>query len=116
MKKYICIKDYQGGEFGMYRCFTAKQWGKQAFEWADMDDWENPKECLIENFKTEEGLIDFIQDIWDIKIVALTKKNKELLDYLKQIKKIYNFSSYEHKWANTILENIEKGVYDNDKK
>ena len=84
MKKYICIKDYQGGEFGMFKTATAKEWGKIAYDWADSDDWENPSECLLESFKTEQELIDFICDMWEIQLEELSIKNKEVVKYLQE--------------------------------
>lgn len=106
MKKYIVVRDYQGGEFGMYRDLTAKEWGKKAYEWADNDGWENPNECLIENFKNEKELINFIQEIWGLKIVELDKNNQEVIEYLKTIFDIYK-NDMEGKWALKLLEKLE---------
>ena len=106
MKKYIVIKDYQGGEFGMYRAYTAEEWGEQAYEWADSDDWENPDKCLLENFETEKELIDFISDMWEIKIVELNKNNKEVIDYLENVYDMFQ-DAEEGYWASKILEELE---------
>ena len=78
MKRYIVIRDYQGGSFGMFRAYTAKEWGEQAYEWADSDDSEYPDQWLLENFIkgqytdsnniihnfTEQDLINAIADMW----------------------------------------------------
>jgi len=110
MKKYIVIEDYQGGEFGMYRAYTAEEWGEQAYEWADSDDWENPDECLLENFKTEEELINFISEIWEIEIVELNSENEELIKYLKDTADDCNgkYKSERTEWAKEILKELNK--------
>ena len=102
-KKYICVRDFQGGSFGMYRTYTAKEWGEQAYEWADSDNWENPDECLLESFKTEQDLIDFIADMWEIQIEELSKDNIEVVEYLlqelKEIKEYdLDFNKYQKEW------------------
>lgn len=84
MKKYGCIRDLQGGEFAVGCIGTAKEWGKIAYNWAENDNWENPKECLLENFKTEQELINFIQEIWNIEIIEIDTKEKELVCQCKE--------------------------------
>lgn len=69
MKKYKCIKDLQDTDWCVGATMTAKEWSERAYEWASNDDWEHPEECLLENFETEQELIDFIQDFWQIVIV-----------------------------------------------
>ena len=106
-KKYIVIRDYQGGEFGMYRDYTAKEWGEQAFTWADSDGWENPEECLLENFKNEKELIDYIQEMWDVEIVELNKNNNEVMEFLKDIIKSSVYEDSRAKmWAEKVLKEI----------
>lgn len=106
MKTYICIEDYQGGEFGMYRNYTAEEWGEQAFEWADSDGWENSDECLLKNFKTEQDCIDFIQDMWEIKLVEVNKNNKDLIDFLHWASK--SPVKTDSEWAKTVLKKLEE--------
>lgn len=108
-KKYIVIRDYQGGEFGMYRDYTAKEWGEQAFSWAENDDWEQPEECLLENFKSEKELIDFIQDMWEIEIIELDKNNNEVMDFLKDIIKCSpDENNRATMWAEKVLKEMEE--------
>lgn len=87
MNKYRVIKDLQGGEFGMGRDFTAKEWLEQAVEWRDSDDsWGDygegvdmygekhldDREHFIEFWEQvikdgkEQELIDYIADIWSL--------------------------------------------------
>lgn len=110
MKKYIVIKDYQDGEFGMYRDFTAEQWGQQAYEWADSDDWENPDECLLENFETEKELIDFISEMWELEIIELNKNDERVIEYLKATANDCNgkYITTETEWAKEILKELNK--------
>ena len=105
-KKYIVIRDCQGGEFGMYRDFTAKEWGEQAYEWANSDDWENPDECLIDSFKSPEECIAFIVDMWEIDIRELNKDDKEVVEYLEATHDLYQ-DSEEGQWAFKLLEELE---------
>lgn len=67
-KRYMCAKDLQDGDWCVGEVMTAKEWSECAYGWADSDCWTHPEECLLENFNTEQELIDFIQDMWQIKI------------------------------------------------
>lgn len=81
-KKYICVHDYQGTDFAIGRTLTAKEWGEQAYEWADGDGWEHPEECLLENHDSEEDCIAFIRDMWELNIVEYKEiKPKWFDDY-----------------------------------
>ena len=87
MKKYRVIEDLQGGDFGMDRDYTAKEWLDQAVEWRDADDsWGDygegvdcygdkhldSKTWFIKFWKKiikdgrEQELIDYIADIWGL--------------------------------------------------
>lgn len=68
-KTYTCIEDRQGGDFALGKTMTAEEWGEEAYSWAYGDDWTNPEEPLLKNFKTEKECLDFIQDMWEITIV-----------------------------------------------
>jgi len=90
-KLYLCIRDFQGGSFGVGHIMTAKEWGELASSWADSDDWENPDEPKIENFKTEQECIDFIQEMWEIEIVPY---DRDMFEYCFD----YNrYKEYEEK-------------------
>ena len=101
-KKYICVNDFQGSSFGMYRTYTAKEWGEQAMEWADSDGSEYADQWLLENFKSEESLIEAIQDMWEIQLEEVSIDNIEVVEYLlnelKDIKdNILNFYPFQEK-------------------
>ena len=117
-KKYICVRDFQGGSFGMYRTYTAKEWGEQAMEWADSDGSEYADQWLFENFSknyyineknekkynTEEDLINAIADMWEIQLEELSIDNIEVVEYLlKEIEHYKNyendFGQHEEKWG-----------------
>ena len=68
-KTYTCIEDRQGGDFAVGKTMTAEEWGEEAYSWAYGDDWTDPEEPLLKNFKTEKECLDFIQDMWEITIV-----------------------------------------------
>lgn len=118
-KKYIVIKDFQGGEFGMYRVYTAKEWGEQAYEWADSDGSEEADQWLLENFTkgywvdgdknrhqfTEQDLINEIADMWQIELVELNKNDKKVIDFLEDTHDIYQ-DSREGQWAFKLLEEL----------
>lgn len=102
-KRYICIKDYQGDTFGMFRDCTAKQWLEQAREWADSDGNDTTCWC-INNYPNEQAIIYDISDWWQIKIVEL-KNTEEVVKYLKDIKNTY--SNYIYDWASKLLKELE---------
>lgn len=103
-KKYICVADYQGGDFGKYRTYTAKEWGEQARDWSDSDSSEYPEQWLLENFKNEEELINSIADMWEIQLEELSIDNIEVvefllseLDYIKRYENDYYL--HEKEWV-----------------
>ena len=75
--RYKVIKDYQGGEFGMGRCYTAEQWQKQALEWCYGDDNDEIAE-IIDNIKDEKEIIQTIGDIWALEFKKVRKDKKNL--------------------------------------
>ncbi len=83
-KKYVCIKDKKYGDFGMNWIGTAKEWGECAYGWANSDNWDNPRKCLLENFKTEQECIDFVADMWELDIRELTIKDKEVVNFVNR--------------------------------
>jgi hypothetical protein len=122
MKKYIVIRDYQGGSFGMCRDYTAKEWGEQAYEWADSDGSEYADQWLLENFtknystdkngnkhySTEQDLINTIADIWEIELVELDKNNEEVVNFLQECAKDSgeNFYYQDIDWARKVLKEL----------
>ena len=82
MKYYIVTADLQGGEFGMERAYTAKDWAKQAYTWACSDGDEDAEHWKIENFKNEQELIDSIGDVWDLAFAEISAEQKEVYENL----------------------------------
>lgn len=84
MKRYRVIKDYQGGEFGMGRDYTAMEWLEQMIEWSEMDGmdeqdikdmqeyWKNEIE-----FGREQGLIDHIAEVWQLEFEEVEENEDE---------------------------------------
>lgn len=85
-QQYVNLDDYQGGSWAVGLCGTAKAWALHICSWADSDgykdDYENPKEnsedisttylCPLMNyFKSEEEVIENINEIWGIGIQKL---------------------------------------------
>ena len=125
-KKYICVRDFQGGSFGMYRTYTAKEWGEQAMEWADSDGSEYADQWLLENFSknyyvneknekkynTEEDLINAIADMWEIQLEELSIDNIEVVEYLlNELKRLKEYSGdffiHEEKWIKETAQEID---------
>lgn len=83
MNKYRVIEDLQGGEFGMGRDMTAKEWLECMLEWRDSDDnwgdWGDGDNKYLDtrdgckqfwesiiNEGKEQELIDYIADVWSL--------------------------------------------------
>ncbi len=80
MKYYIVTDDLQGGEFGMERAYTAKEWGEQAYEWAYGDGDEDAESWL--SYKSDQELIDGIADVWDLAFAEINEEQKEVYENL----------------------------------
>lgn len=65
--KYECIEDRQGGDFAVGVIANANEWRNIARSWADNDNWSNAK-TLLKN-ATEQEIINFIDDMWEITLV-----------------------------------------------
>lgn len=66
MKKYRVTRDLQGGDFGMYRDYTLKEWREQAIEWCEMDDNYATARALKRYEVKNCNLIDFIAEVWGL--------------------------------------------------
>lgn len=69
MKKYRVVRDLQGGEFGMGRDYTAKEWIQQARDWCwadDNDELDNILERMDKEGESDNNILDLISDIWQI--------------------------------------------------
>lgn len=82
--RYRVVRDYQGGEFGMGRDYTAMEWLEQMIEWSEMDGvdeqdikdmqeyWKNEIE-----FGREQGLIDHIAEVWQLEFEEVEENEDE---------------------------------------
>ena len=88
---YMCVSDFQGGTFGMYRAETIEEWRQTALGWCDSDD-NNELYKQIKKLP-EKYVIDYINDIWQIEIVKITEDQKDdIIKYL--VDKSDDFSYY----------------------
>lgn len=78
---YINVHDNQGTGWALGRIGTIKQWREQAMDWADSDDNEELLESLP-NLRDDE-VLDFISEIWDIQIKAMSEVTAEEFEDLK---------------------------------
>lgn len=68
-RKYICVRDRQGGSFALGRTLTAKGWQMQAIEWALQDDNDEYADWLGGLKKSD--IIDEIASMWDLEIIPI---------------------------------------------
>jgi len=76
-RQWYVIDDRQGGDFGMYRLYTAEEWLEQAIEWSDSDgafDDDYTEEEYREYWedviaRDPQEFIDYIDDMWEITLV-----------------------------------------------
>lgn len=73
---YINIADYQGGSWYVGSMGTLEQWKNTALSWCDSDDNDELYD-YINNRKASKGLIEFINEVWQIEIVKYDKNNEE---------------------------------------
>ena len=69
MKRYRVVRDLQGGEFGMDRDYTIKEWLQQARDWCradDNDELDNVLERMDKEGESDNNILDLISDIWQI--------------------------------------------------
>lgn len=79
-RNWSAIQDYQGGNFGQRSFYTREEWIEQCFEWTfgagmpeieDMDEDEREYyDYLCEG--TDESLMAYIEDMWEIQIRETT--------------------------------------------
>lgn len=73
-RKWAVIEDRQGGEFGMYRVLTAKEWLDQAMEWLEQDGNEEIEDILKRSETwTEQEIIDYIGDLWELTMAEVVE-------------------------------------------
>ena len=99
-KKFMCIKDLQGGEFAVGYSMTVEEWRGQAMEWAENDNTEETIEEL-ENLKENE-VIDYIREVWELEIVESNDFAENILFDINEV-----IEDYKHEY------NRELGKLDN---
>ena len=77
-RQWYVIEDRQGGEFGMYRLYTAEEWLDQVVEWLEsdgaFDEDDNPEEDFRAYWgqvikENPQEFIDYVDDLWEITMV-----------------------------------------------
>lgn len=99
-EKFICINDLQGGEFAVGCVMTIEEWRERAMFWADSDSNEELFRSVKKLPKKE--VVDFIQDIWDLKIISVND-----LD-IESMFEIVNGIDYINNKLEKIKENAEE--------
>lgn len=115
---YMATQDYQTDDFGFYRALTIEEWREQALDWCDTDC--NEELCNTIKQLPKKYVLDYIQDIWTIKIEKVDKdkivkyfvdcssKNNDFSHILRKIKaklEENNIKFVENEWENEIYFN-----------
>lgn len=99
-KKYICIRDLQGGEFAVGYSMTVGEWRGQAIEWAENDNTEETIEEL--EILKENEVMDYIREVWELEIVESNDFAENILFDINEV-----IEDYKHEY------NRELGKLDN---
>lgn len=99
-KKYICIRDLQGGEFALGYSMTVGEWRGQAIEWAENDNTEETIEEL--EILKENEVMDYIREVWELEIVESNDFAENILFDINEV-----IEDYKHEY------NRELGKLDN---
>lgn len=87
-RKFICVRDLQGGSFAVGRVLTAKEWKKQALEWCYQDDNEEYAKFLKKVPKKD--IVGEIASMWDLQIIAIEdlplQEMWDLFDFIDEVK------------------------------
>lgn len=75
-KQYICIDDYQNGDFHIGDTKTAEEWREWAMQMNDYDEFDDEMKQAIKS-RQGDDLVQLIADIWQIEIVEFDKNNAE---------------------------------------
>lgn len=109
-KKYICIRDLQGGEFAVGYSMTVEEWRGQAMEWAESDN----NEGLVESLETlnSDEVINFIIDFWELEIVESSDLVENILfdinDVIEDYEKQYNKELGELENVDNITDSMKR--------
>ena len=112
MEKFICIRDFQNGDFAVGSVMTIEGWRDRALSWADSDGNIELYRALKKLPKKE--VIEFIADIWQIEIISINDLDIENMfqlvldiDYCTEtLKDTARHSNNEHR--REVLETIVK--------
>ncbi len=78
-KYYICIRDYQGGEWGVGIVEDLEGWRRTAIGWAETDNMDEAVQYL-ENGIEKCDILEFISEMWQLEIVEYDESNTEHID------------------------------------
>lgn len=107
MKKYINIKDRQGGEWALGVVDTLKGWREYAIGWADSDGSYGLASALKRYSIKNHELIDYINDYWEITIVEFDENNEEHVELADNLMFRYGKSTVLEE-PNELENNIKK--------
>lgn len=126
-KKFMCIKDLQGGNFAVGYSMTIEEWRGQAMEWAENDGDSETYEELVELDTSE--VLDYIREIWELEIVESDDLAENILfeisnvidDYSREYNKLEDEKEKERirdivKWLEEAREVIYNELRKMDKK
>lgn len=68
-RKYICVRDRQGGSFALGRTQTAEEWRQNALQWCEQDDNEEYAKFLKTLPKSK--VVNEIEFMWDLEIIPI---------------------------------------------
>lgn len=109
-KKYICIRDLQGGEFAVGNSMTVGEWRGQAMEWAE-NDGDSETYYELEKLDTNE-VLDYIREIWEIEIVESNDLAENILFEISNVIDEYSREYYktENEQEKKRIRDIVKGL------
>lgn len=84
-KKYLCIKDLQGGDFAVGCLESSEGWRKIALNWCGSDDNDELYRTVEE--LQEKEIINFIMEIWQIEIIELSEQALQTINFIEKIYK-----------------------------
>ena len=79
---YVNVYDNQGTYWALGRILTRKGWREQAIDWADTDGNERLKNAVIN--ASDDEVLDFISEIWDIQIKPMREVTTNEFEYIKE--------------------------------
>lgn len=92
-KNYICIRDFQGGNFAVGSIENIEGWQERALGWCEADDNEELYRDLYNTGKKQ--VINFISELWELELVEIDNLTSDILYDINM--KIEEYSSEYHK-------------------